>query len=101
MKTPQEVYIKSERKWSGPLDQLSYPGMATRKVNSRGRIGIDGNEVFITTALKGWNVGLKPGSGRLWEVYFARLLIGTIEPNTAAFIPSNAGSQSPERQEAA
>ena len=86
MKTPAEVYRPSEKKWKGDIDQLSYPGMATRRVGSRGNIRIEGKQVFLTTALTGWNVGLKPAAEGLWEVYFAKLLIGHIEPLSEIFI---------------
>ena len=86
MKTPAEVYRPSEKKWKGDIDQLSYHGMATRQVGSRGNIRIDGKQVFLTTALTGWNVGLKPATNGLWEVYFAQLLIGHIEPLSEIFI---------------
>lgn len=86
MKTPAEVYRPSARKWQGDIDQLSYPGMATRRVANRGEIRLEGKRVFLSTALKGWNVGLKPTADGLWEVYFAKLLIGHIEPRSEVFI---------------
>ena len=86
MKTPAEVYRPSEKKWKGDIDQLSYPGKASRRVGSRGNIRIEGKQVFLTTALTGWNVGLKPVADGLWEVYFAKLLIGHIEPLSEIFI---------------
>jgi len=100
MKMPCEVYQKSDRKWSGAMEQMSYPGMTTRKVSQNGKIWVEGKPHFISTALKGWNVGLRPGEDRKWEVYFAQLLIGTIEPETEAFIPALAHPTS-EMEEAA
>ena len=86
MKTPAEIYRPSEKKWQGDIDQLSYPEMATRRVGHRGTVRMEGRRVFLTTALAGWNVGLKPAKDGLWEVYFAKLLIGHIEPKSEVFI---------------
>ena len=86
MKKPADVYRPSEKKWQGDIDQLSYPEMATRRVANRGVIRLEGKRVFLSTALKGWNVGLKPKADGLWEVYFAKLLIGHIEPRSEVFI---------------
>jgi putative transposase len=100
MKTPHEVYQKSERQWTGTVEQLSYPKMATRKVCNRGMICIQGVRLFVSYALRGWNVGLKPGSHGRWQVYFAQLLIGMIELETEAFIPAT-NHPSPEMKAAA
>jgi len=90
MKRPAEVYQPSARKWHGDIDQLSYPGMATRRVGKLGNIWLEGKQVFLTIALGGWNVGLRPNADGLWEVYFAKLLIGHIEPKTRALIRNQA-----------
>jgi hypothetical protein len=65
--------------------------MGTRKVSDRGTIKIETRRVFLSTALAGWNVGLKARSDGHWEVYFAQLLVGMIEPQTEAFVPSQSG----------
>ena len=91
LRTPAEVYRFSERKWAGRVDQLSYPGMRTRKVSERGAIKMEARRVFLSTALAGWNVGIKARSDGSWEVYFAQLLVGTIEAQIEAFIPSQSG----------
>ena len=91
LRTPAEVYHSSERKWAGRVDQLSYPGMRTRKVSERGAIKMEARRVFLSTALAGWKVGIKARSDGCWEVYFAQLLVGTLEAQTEAFIPSQSG----------
>ena len=44
--------------------------------------------IFITTALEGWDVGLRPRKDNTLDVYFMRLLLGRLEPEPAAFIPA-------------
>jgi hypothetical protein len=50
-------------------------------------IGYQGERIFLTHALARWDVGLRPRSDGSLDVFFARLLLGQIEPQTAAFIP--------------
>jgi len=87
MKMPSEVYSASARKWEGTPDQLDYEGLMSRRVKGTGHICFESQQIFLSTALHGWNVGLKPlGDGSL-EVYFARLLLGHLQPETASFTP--------------
>ncbi len=87
MKMPSEVYSASARKWEGTPDQLDYEGLMSRRVKGTGHICFESQQIFLSTALHGWNVGLKPlGNGSL-EVYFAKLLLGHLDPETASFTP--------------
>jgi transposase InsO family protein len=87
MKMPSEVYTPSARKWEGTPDQLDYEGLMTRKVKSDGHLCFESQVIFLSTALHGWNVGLKPLRDGTLEVYFARLLLGHICPETSSFTP--------------
>ncbi len=87
MKMPSEVYEPSKRKWEGTPDQLDYEGLMTRRVKGTGHICFENQLVFLSTALHGWDVGLKPLRDGTLEVYFARLLLGHLDPETASFIP--------------
>ena len=61
MKTPDELYTKSERKYTGDYDELEYPiGFLVRKVTGGGEIILNGVRITIGYALRGWHVGLKP-----------------------------------------
>src|SRR5438477_3573673 len=59
MKCPAEFYRASERKYEGTPDELDYPQMCTRRVSKQGVITVDDQRLFLTTALAGWNIGLK------------------------------------------
>ena len=89
MRVPEELYEPSKRRWEGTPEQISYPGMATRKVNQIGKIGYEGRSIFVSTALAGWEVGLAALQERRTAVYFSRLLLGEIEADTHSFIPAN------------
>jgi hypothetical protein len=59
--------------------------MMTRRVNPTGIITWATHELFISSSLAGWSVGLKPIEHEQLEVWFARLLLGWIDPKTASF----------------
>lgn len=86
MRTPAEIYVKSERKFKTEISQLKYPkGFIKRKVNTNGIIMVEGEKYFLTTALRGWNIALKPiKSGKL-EVWFDYIKLGIITLETRAF----------------
>jgi len=86
MRCPGEVYVASERKYEGTPEDLDYPQMCSRRVNPRGIIWLDGEGLFLSTALAGWSVGLKPISAELMEVWFGRLFLGQVDVTTSSFI---------------
>jgi putative transposase len=79
MRCPAELYRPSERKYEGTPDELDYPQMCVRRVGAQGGIKVDNQHFFLTTALAGWNVGLKPLAQDRLEVWFGRLLLGEID----------------------
>jgi hypothetical protein len=61
--------------------------MDTRKVNrTQGMIHYLGEGIAISNALGGWNVGLAPQQTGEIEVWFAKLLVGHIDPLTSSFL---------------
>jgi putative transposase len=86
MRCPGEVDRTSERKYEATPDELDYPQMCVRRVGSHGRIKVDNQYFFLTTALAGWNVGLKPLTQDRLEVWFGRLLLGEIDLAASNFI---------------
>jgi putative transposase len=85
MKTPAEVYKKSPRRYAGLPADLEYSGMHTRKIAKRGTLAWEGEQIFISEAVSGWSVGLAAREDGRWDVHFARLLLGQIEPKTSSF----------------
>ena len=86
MRTPAELYCDSPRSWSGGVETILYPGAQRRRVHTQGTIQYEDVRVFLSTALSGWEIGLKPRRDGAVEVWFAQLLLGHLEPETRAFI---------------
>jgi putative transposase len=98
MRCPGELYCCSSRKYQGPLEELMYPDMASRRVNGSGQIRWENELHFVTTSLAGWSVGLKgTPEGRI-EVWFARLLLGWIDPLSASFLRADIRPQKTPKQ---
>ena len=91
MKTPDEVYHPSPRKYSGDFDILEYPaGYLPRKVFQSGEIVLNGVRISIGRALRGWHVGLRPQKQEgLYDVFLADFLLGTLDVTSCCFTPLN------------
>ncbi len=89
MKTPDELYTKSNRKYLGDYDELEYPmGFLVRKVTTNGEIILNGIRITIGCALRGWHIGLKPLEGeRSFHIFLADFLLGTLELDSTCFYP--------------
>ena len=86
LRTPAELYRASPRKYKGTPEDLEYLNMCTRRVSQHGMIKMDAQALFLTTALAGWSVGLKPVAPEVLEVWFGRLLLGQVDLTTSSFI---------------
>ena len=89
MKTPDEVYRPSDRKYTGDFDILEYPaGYLPRKVFKSGEIILNGVRVSIGSALRGWHVGLREQKQQgLYDVFIAEFLLGTLDMTSCCFTP--------------
>ena len=82
---PADIYTPSPRRYQGTPERMTYPeGFAERMVKRCGTIKLRKSEVFLSSALRGWNVGLRE-EGELVGVWFGRLRLGAIDPRTDAF----------------
>jgi transposase InsO family protein len=88
MKTPSEIYVPSPRLYAGTPEQIDYQGMDTRRVKRMaGTIQYRGETIQISSTLGGWDVGLRPRDDGYVEIWFARLLLGHINPKNSSFMP--------------
>jgi transposase InsO family protein len=83
MKTPKEVYIKSERKYICSEIEIEYEGrMKSRMVNDRGFFNYHRQRIFVGNPFSGYNVGIKESVGKRTEVWFDNIKLGEINPDT-------------------
>jgi len=99
MRCPAQLYRNSERRYSPTEVQLSYPGMATRLVDKNGKLSWKDQRVFLTSSLAGWQVGLQGTEKGQLEVWFARLLLGHLDPLNASFLRTDLNPKTPEKEE--
>ena len=89
MHTPGEVYVPSKRKYEGTPEDLDYPQMCPRRVSRCGMIKVNREYIFLSTALGGWSVGLKPSATDRMEVWFGSLLLGEADLAASSFIQAD------------
>lgn len=78
---PGELYTKSDRLYR-PADLGYGPGFVTRRVTPTGLIRWEGDSVFVSHALAGWDLGLRSRDTHHLEVHFAHLPLGFIDLQT-------------------
>jgi transposase InsO family protein len=86
LRTPAELYCCSHRRYEATPQDLDYPNMCRRRVGADGDIRLDGQAIFLSSALGGWSVGLKPVAPDWMEVWFGQLLLGQIDLSASSFI---------------
>lgn len=88
MKTPDEVYHPSDRKYVGDFDTIEYPiGFLQRKVFRSGEIKLCGIQVSIGYSLRGLTVGLQQKDENTYDVFLADFLLGSIDMTSCCFYP--------------
>src|ERR1700761_5946322 len=85
---PAELYRDSSRPYHTAEVQLSYPGMARRLVDKNGKLSWNGQKVFLSGSLAGWEVGLQRTEKDQLEIWFGRLLLGHLDPQEVSFLRS-------------
>jgi hypothetical protein len=86
MRTPAQVYVKSQRHFEPDHFELAYPPeYLYRRVDNGGSIKISNRRITISTALCGWDVGLKVTGSNHYAVWFGQLYLGEIDLETESF----------------
>ncbi len=89
MRTPDEIYRPSKRKYTGDINILEYPaGYLPRKVFKTGEIVLYGIRVTIGFALRGMYVGLREQKQQeMYDVFLGEFLLGTLDMTSCCFTP--------------
>jgi hypothetical protein len=89
LQTPAEVYYRSRRHYRGVCPPHYPRGWTARRVRPNGDIYWQGQSRFVGEAFVRQHVGLSPGRGERWRVYFYDWLIGEIHSgDTGAMRPA-------------
>ncbi len=78
-KTPAEIYRASPRRSLVPKLPTYPDGWVTRRVNHRGYVRVNGDDVFLGMALVGHLVGLRQETELRWKARFFDIDLGTVE----------------------
>lgn len=80
LKTPADVYIKSNRQYSSTIPEIRYPdNFLIRKVRSNGEVRYFGKKYFVSELLYGEPIGLEMIDDDRAIIYFGRLKLGIID----------------------
>jgi transposase InsO family protein len=83
MRTPNEVYKRSERRYEEEDVEIEYGGrMKSRMVNDRGVVHFKGQRIFVGNPFAGYNVGIKQRPDDWSEVWFDTFKLGEINPDS-------------------
>ncbi len=86
MKVPNDLYQRSQRRYEPVETVLEYPsGYLRRRVGAGGGIRLQSIPVNVSTALAGWDVGLKPDADHRYGLWFCRLRLGEVDLETRKF----------------
>lgn len=88
-RTPAQRWRKSRRRYQGILPPRYPKAWLLRRVQLRGEIYWRGGVRFVSEALWGYQVALRPRRKGVWQVYFYRLLVGELhEPDQSPLRPA-------------
>ncbi|MDR2730018.1 MAG: integrase core domain-containing protein [Treponema sp.] len=94
MKTPADIYIKSEMKFLVENVELRYGrGFKVRRVNDRGFLNLKQKRIFVGNPFAGYHAGVKEDVDKPAEVWFGNYLLGVINQDTGLIEPSHAMMQ--------
>jgi len=86
MRVPADVYQRSTQPYQEVV-MIDYPpDYFSRKIDPSGRVKVHSKHIFISTALSGWNVGLKYVSDHRMVLWFDHLRLGEIDLQAETFI---------------
>ena len=88
MKTPNEIYHKSEIEYDPDISEFDYPkGIKSRNVNNRGYVNYMCKRYFIGNPFDGYNIGIECGKDGRLNAWFGNNLLGYFDKETLLLIP--------------
>lgn len=97
MKTPDEVYTVSEKKYPQDEIEIDYGTLDTRLVGGNGMIKYQNIEYRISTALSGYRISVRDVEDFQVELCFGRQLLGMIDLKADSFLPHVPETKTPRK----
>lgn len=99
-RTPAEYYQPSARAYSERLpEQMGYPlGWEKRMVSPGGQVKWKGEQLHVTQALHGQEIGFQEVGERLWAVFFETIHLGFFEENKMRMTPLKAWIKNAQKE---
>jgi transposase InsO family protein len=98
MKTPAHIYRSSPRKLPSELPPLTYVNHdLTKTVSQGGAIRLQGQDLYLSTALAGQDVGLTQLESHTWLVSFMRLDLAYLDTQNRAAVPITPNPAAPRK----
>lgn len=86
MRTPTEIYKKSEKQYNGTPEEIEYPiTFMTRKINKHGCLMLKKRNISVSSSLHGMTVGLQPTDDSEYILWLADFPLGTVNTETYCF----------------
>jgi len=83
--TPSALLGKQPAAMRVPAVEIEYPSLVRRLVHKTGIIRFNGRTCFLSSALAGWDVSLTEREDGFYDVHFARLTLGILDPKKVEF----------------
>ena len=96
LQPPAAIYHGSSRPFVARPDPLTYPAhFFERRVTSKGLIWWHQQDIYVSTTLAGYTIGLDPVTPTIWDLYFADYLLGKMDLTTLRFTSLTKATTSP------
>lgn len=87
---PSDCYEASPRPYPSRLPAIDYPcHFERRTVHTAGQLRWHGHEFYLSRALIGETIGLKPQDHDRWEVYFGSMSLGVLDARRGKILRPN------------
>lgn len=83
-RVPADLYRPSPRRFIEPHPPVYPPGFEVRRVGKGGKIKLYGEQLRVSEALRGYDVGLRPVAPDTWRLWFYKLDLGDLATRPTA-----------------
>lgn len=86
---PGNLYVPSERKWNGKLEEPQYSEeFQVKRVRDKGQLSWYGTDIYIGKTLRNEFIGIQENEFGDWSVYFGPVYLGVITVDKEFIVPT-------------